>query len=295
MTHGTADRYEVPLERGKVREFVRACGLEPTDFEDSSSSIPPTFLTTSNFWRPPEHDPFLEFGFDPARILHGEEHYAFHGAPPRVGSTLWAATRAGEKWERTGSKAGRLRFAAILTDYHDADGTLVAEQRTTVIETERVPDDAPTPPATAGGPDAVAETAAAADSRCRTFGPLTPTDFVRYQGAGGDFQAVHHDHLFALRSGLPGVFSLGMLQAGALSGVLVEWFGAAAVRSYSMRFLARCWPGDVLSCQGVRLSERCGTQARPEATVELVCRRQTGEIAIAASATVAVVPQQIAR
>ena len=31
----------------------------------------------------------------------------------------------------------------------------------------------------------------------RRVGPLTRTDFVRYQGASGDMNPVHHDEVFA--------------------------------------------------------------------------------------------------
>ena len=36
------------------------------------------------------------------------------------------------------------------------------------------------------------------------YGPLTLTDFVRYQGASGDFNPIHHDTAFAQAAGIPG-------------------------------------------------------------------------------------------
>ena len=48
----------------------------------------------------------------------------------------------------------------------------------------------------------------------RQFGPITRTDFVRYQGASGDFHPLHHDETYAHASGFPTVFSVGMFQAG---------------------------------------------------------------------------------
>ena len=44
--------------------------------------------------------------------------------------------------------------------------------------------------------------------------PLTVTDFVRYQGASGDMNPIHHDTAFARQAGYPGPFAVGMLQAG---------------------------------------------------------------------------------
>jgi acyl dehydratase len=84
----------------------------------------------------------------------------------------------------------------------------------------------------------------------RTFGPLTRTEIVRYQGASGDFNPIHHDEKFAHGSGAPTVFSVGMLQAGYLATYCVDLFGADSVRRFGIRFLDRVWPGDVLECSG---------------------------------------------
>ena len=56
----------------------------------------------------------------------------------------------------------------------------------------------------------------------REYGPLTRTDFVRYQGASGDFNPIHHDEEFAKAAGYPTVFSVGMLQAGILAGFATD-------------------------------------------------------------------------
>ena len=64
----------------------------------------------------------------------------------------------------------------------------------------------------------------------REYGPLTRTDFVRYQGASGDFNPIHHDEEFAKSAGFPTVFSVGMLQAGILGCYCTDWLGAENVR-----------------------------------------------------------------
>jgi hypothetical protein len=43
----------------------------------------------------------------------------------------------------------------------------------------------------------------------RTFGPLTLTDFVRYQGASGHLNPMHHDDAFAQSAGYPEAFGAG--------------------------------------------------------------------------------------
>ena len=52
---------------------------------------------------------------------------------------------------------------------------------------------------------------------------LTRTDFVRYAGASGDFNPIHHDQTFAEASGNPTVFAMGMLNASILSRVITTF------------------------------------------------------------------------
>ncbi len=84
----------------------------------------------------------------------------------------------------------------------------------------------------------------------RDFGPLTRTDFVRYQGASGDFNPIHHDEEYAKSAGFPTVFSVGMLQAGILATYVTDWLGAANVRRFGVQFREQVWPGDTLTCSG---------------------------------------------
>lgn len=84
----------------------------------------------------------------------------------------------------------------------------------------------------------------------REVGPLSRTDFVRYQGASGDFNPIHHDEEFAQAAGFPSVFSVGMLQAGVLGSYATDWLGAANVRRFGVQFREQVWPGDILVCTG---------------------------------------------
>ena len=68
---------------------------------------------------------------------------------------------------------------------------------------------------------------------------LTRTDFVRYAGASGDFNPIHHDQTFAEASGNPTVFAMGMLNAGILSRVVSAYVGRPNVRRYRVRFATR--------------------------------------------------------
>lgn len=105
--------------------------------------------------------------------------------------------------------------------------------------------------------------------------PLTVTDFVRYQGASGDMNPIHHDTEFAKAAGYPGPFAVGMLQAGILSTYATDWLGAANLRRFKVQFREQAWPGDVLTYTGKVVGTREGT-GETLVDVELACTRQTG-------------------
>lgn len=117
-----------------------------------------------------------------------------------------------------------------------------------------------------------------------SVGPLTRTDFVRYAGASGDFNPIHHDDEAARAAGFPQVFGMGMLSAGLLCTYATRWLGLANLRRFRARFHDQVWPGDVLTCEGtvVTVSARpCGTN---EVEVSLRCVTQTGAVAVSGTA-----------
>lgn len=120
----------------------------------------------------------------------------------------------------------------------------------------------------------------------RTVGPLTRTDFVRYQGASGDMNPIHHDDEVARAAGFESVFSVGMLQAGILASYAADALGPGHVRRFKCRFQAQVWPGDVLRCTGV-VARKYETDGERLVDMELDCRRQDGSVAVSAQATFA--------
>ncbi len=116
----------------------------------------------------------------------------------------------------------------------------------------------------------------------REFGPLTRTDFVRYQGASGDFNPIHHDDEFAQSAGYPGAFSVGMLQAGILATYATDWLGPRNVRKFGVQFREQVWPGDRLVCTG-RVVDR--DEKSRTVDLELVVTRIGGGAAIKGTAT----------
>ena len=119
----------------------------------------------------------------------------------------------------------------------------------------------------------------------REYGPLTRTDFVRYQGASGDFNPIHHDEEFAKSAGYPGVFSVGMLQAGILATYCTDWLGAEHVRRFAVQFREQVWPGDHLVCSATVATKHDDGDARTVDLDVLVTRVESGGTAIKGTAT----------
>jgi len=122
----------------------------------------------------------------------------------------------------------------------------------------------------------------------QSFGPVSMTDIVRYQGASGDLVPLHHDDEFARASGFPAAFSVGMLSAGWLASVVTDSFGETAVRRFGTRFTGIVYRGDVLTASGevVGLS----TDGEPVAELELRLRNQDGHVVVEGRAEVAWLP-----
>ena len=115
---------------------------------------------------------------------------------------------------------------------------------------------------------------------------LTRTDLVRYAGASGDFNPIHHDEDFAKMAGNPTVFGHGMLTAGFLAKCLTDAVGVDNLRRYKVRFATRVWPGDRITCGGrVTRKDEEGGERRIDG--EVTATRQTGETAIAGTFTAA--------
>jgi acyl dehydratase len=116
-------------------------------------------------------------------------------------------------------------------------------------------------------------------------GPITRTDIVRYAGASGDFNPIHHDEPFAQSAGLPSVMAHGMLSAGLLASFVTRWFGAGSVRRYKVRFRERVWPGDVLTAEG-RVSRIFDSGSERRVELELALWRQDGQPVVTGTAEV---------
>ncbi|MEP7349399.1 MAG: MaoC/PaaZ C-terminal domain-containing protein [Sphingorhabdus sp.] len=127
--------------------------------------------------------------------------------------------------------------------------------------------------------------AAAADKEIE-IGVVTRTDFVKFAGAGGDFNPMHHDDDFARASGFPSVFAMGMMTASMASRLITDWFGIEAVRTYEVRFRSMVWPGERLRASG-RIVGTVEGAAEERLLVEFDVANADGEVKVSGQAQIA--------
>ena len=133
--------FRVVVEEGKVREFARAVkSSNPAYVADGpQATSPATFLASSAFWQGSGASPWGNAKLNWERILHGEQEFVFPGPPPAAGTELTAEARIDRLYEKEGKRGGTMTFVEVVTEYRDAGGALVAESRSTIIETSQAP------------------------------------------------------------------------------------------------------------------------------------------------------------
>jgi acyl dehydratase len=94
------------------------------------------------------------------------------------------------------------------------------------------------------------------DEAPATSHKLTRTDLVKYAGASGDFNPMHHDEVAAQAAGMPSVFGHGMFSMGLLGSALTDYVGVGNVSRYQVRFARQTWPDEVLSSKIVVTGKR---------------------------------------
>jgi acyl dehydratase len=77
-----------------------------------------------------------------------------------------------------------------------------------------------------------------------TSAPITRTHLVRYAGASGDFNPLHHDESFIKIIGLDNVIAHGMLIMGIVSEAITSWIDQRNLRKFNARFLSMTEPVD---------------------------------------------------
>jgi len=77
-----------------------------------------------------------------------------------------------------------------------------------------------------------------------TSAPLTRTDIVRYAGASGDFNPLHHDNTFVKVFGMERIIAHGLLIMGIAGEAVTSWIDNKDLRKFSVRFAGMTEPAD---------------------------------------------------
>jgi acyl dehydratase len=85
---------------------------------------------------------------------------------------------------------------------------------------------------------------------------LTRADLVKYAGASGEFNPVHHDEPLVQAAGMPSVFGHGMFSMGFLCTALADWAGPGHVTRVGVRVSKQTWPGETLVTRVVVTGKR---------------------------------------
>lgn len=110
---------------------------------------------------------------------------------------------------------------------------------------------------------------------------VSRSHIVKYAGASGDFNPLHHDDTIAQNmAGYPSVFAHGMLSMGLTGRMLTDWLGADGLKSFGVRFTKQVWPGDTLTAKGEVTDVKDGV-----ATIRVVTTNQNGESVVEGEAT----------
>ena len=111
---------------------------------------------------------------------------------------------------------------------------------------------------------------------------ITRTQIVKYAGASGDFNPIHHDELYAIRAGNDRVFAMGMMTAGFVSRMVTDWVGDGTLRKYKIRFATRIWPGDTVTCKG-KISRKFSEGGKNYVEADVFAENQMVEKAVIGS------------
>jgi acyl dehydratase len=120
---------------------------------------------------------------------------------------------------------------------------------------------------------------------------LTRTDIVKYAGASGDFNPIHHDQTFAEAARYPTVFAHGMLNAGFVSKCLTDYVGRPGLKRFKVRFTSQVWPGDTITCGG-KVTKKDQAEGENRIEGELFAKNQKGETVIQGSFVAALPSRQ---
>jgi acyl dehydratase len=129
---------DVDVERGQLRFFAATIGETDPVYSDLAAAraaghpdlpVPPTFLFGLELAAADLFPLLTELGVDLRRVLHGEQSFTYH-SPAHAGETLTLAPRIADVYSK---KGGALQFVVKETAVSHADGTVVAELKSTIV------------------------------------------------------------------------------------------------------------------------------------------------------------------
>jgi acyl dehydratase len=140
--------FELPVERGKVREFALAVGEDNPIFYDADEArrhgfpdvvAPPTF-TVTQIWQVSreERESNLGANLDYTRVLHGEQEFTYNRLPV-AGEVLRGTMRISKDFTKEGRRGGTMRFVTYESQFVDDRGEEVLSGYYTLLETSKDP------------------------------------------------------------------------------------------------------------------------------------------------------------
>lgn len=127
------------VEPGRLRYFLDTIGERNPVFRDAGAAraagyaavpVPPTYLFCLEMMDAEAPFAFLaELGIDLARVLHGEQRFAYH-APVVVGDALTFASTIAAVAEK---KGGALTIVTVQTRVTNQDGRHVADAERAIV------------------------------------------------------------------------------------------------------------------------------------------------------------------
>ena len=129
----------IVVERGRLRFFAKAIGETNPVYTDEAAAkaaghralpVPPTYLFCLQHEASESVSVSKLANLDQGRILHGEQHFAYH-AMAYCGDTLAFEARIVDVYDK---KGGALDFLVTETRVTDQDGKHIADLRGIVVQ-----------------------------------------------------------------------------------------------------------------------------------------------------------------
>lgn len=293
LTTTGAPGFIVCADADRLRRFATAIGETSPVYVDEAAAqraghrslpIPPTFLFGLALEPGAPFPWFARVGLDLPRVLHGEQSFTYH-AVPCAGDRLRVQAHISAVYDKP--ERG-LRFVVRDTHISSAQGTPVADLRTTFIQpdaTHRPPPCTPLPSATVAPVERMPPRDTAWQTELR-LPPITRATLARFAEASGDLNPIHLDPDFARAAGFDDVFAQGMLSMAYLGRLLTHRLPQERLRQWRVRFTGRTLLGEAPVCTATALAASGPSDASSDQRVIVRVTNAAGEERLAGEAWV---------